>query len=83
MPTPNNPATFIDGGLENIKIYFELNRQLEEFDRAGMLQLDDMLVNLKTRELGQEPNTRFPSLCFSLEDEDVANILNQFQVVIN
>jgi hypothetical protein len=79
----NDSASFIEDKLNIIRINFELNKKYEGFDKEKMFELDEKLVNLKIQELGQKPNTQFPSLCFSLKYQDAVNILNQFEVIIN
>ncbi len=79
----NESTSFIEDKSKIIRISFVLNKKYEGFEKEKMFELDDKLVNLKIKELGQKPNTQFFSLCFSLKYQDVVNILNQYKVTIN
>lgn len=79
----SNSTCFMEDKSKIIRIAFELNKKFELFDKAKMFELDDKLINLKIKELSQRPNTRFDSLCFSLNYGDVEKLLNQFGVNIN
>lgn len=76
-----NSLNFIEDKSGIIKIAFELNKKYDEFDKAKMFELDHKLTSLKRKELGDKlPSTRFDSLCFSLNYQDVENVFKQFGV---
>lgn len=77
-----NSSSFIEDKSGIIRIAFELNKKYDEFDKTKMLELDNKLISLKIKELGHKPNTRFDSLCFSLNYQYVENIFIQFGVKI-
>ena len=79
----NNSLSFIEDKSEILKIAFELNKKFNEFDKVKMFDLDNRLISLKRKELGDKlTSTRFSSLCFSLNYQDVENIFTQFGVTL-
>ena len=75
--------SIIEDKSKIMKIYFELNKKYENFEKHKMIELDDELLNIKIKELGKKPNTQYLSLCFSLKYQDAINILNQYGVTVD
>ena len=76
-----NPSSSIEDKSGIIKIAFELTKKFDTFDKVKMFELDTMFVRSKKKELGAKlPITRFDSLCFSLDEQEVDNLLKQFGV---
>ena len=75
-PTHNNTDDFMEYHNGYLKCYFEFDRNFPLIDRTAMTELDEAIVNLKRINAGGNiQEGMYDSLYFSLESNDVANIL--------
>jgi hypothetical protein len=66
---------------DNIKIAFSFIKKIFEVDQMKMISIDNLLIKEKMCELNiNRIHTRFPSLCFTLDEGSVKNIFNNFSV---
>lgn len=68
--TQNNSSKLIKDNGFSIIINYRLHKKIENFNNQKMLELDRELVLLKKKELGNiNLKEKYPSLCFTLEEE--------------
>jgi hypothetical protein len=73
-------------GIDNnkdLKIYFSFQNKLNIFSRAEMEHLDNLFVIAKRKEINIDTNfTRYPSLCFTLDESVVKDLFSKFDKII-
>ena len=76
QPAPSNPDNCMEFQNGELKCYFELISKYDEIDKTKMAEIDEELVRLKKRIVGDRAQRgKYDSLYFSLEYSDVKNIL--------
>ena len=81
-PTHGNADDFMEYQNGYLKCFFELDKKLDLIDRTAMAELDEALVSFKRRNAGNIQEDIYDSLYFSLEYDDVANILTNYDLNI-